>query len=42
VLACAGYWRSWIVDELDPADPPETFEFETQAGDNVYTENVLG
>jgi hypothetical protein len=42
VLACAGYWRSWIVDELDPANPPETFEYETQSGDNAYTENVLG
>lgn len=42
VLACAGYWRSWIVDELDPADPPETFEYETQSGDLAYSENVLG
>lgn len=42
VLVCGGYWRSWIVDDLDPADPPETFEYETQSGDNSYTENVLG
>jgi len=42
VLGCAGWFRSWIVDELDPDDPPETVVYETQAGDNFYSENVLG
>lgn len=42
VVVCGGYWRSWIVDELDPNTPPETVAYEVQGGDNTYTENVLG
>ncbi len=41
-LVCGGWWRSWIVDELDPADPPLTVVHETERGDNYYAENVLG
>ncbi|HEU4929924.1 MAG TPA: hypothetical protein VFU38_08840 [Candidatus Krumholzibacteria bacterium] len=42
VLGCAGWFRSWIVDPLDPADPPDTFVHEVESGDNDYEENVLG
>ncbi len=42
VLACGGWWRSWIVDPLSPTDFPETVEYEVQGGDNTYEENVLG
>ncbi len=43
VLGCAGWFRSWIVDELDPDNPPETVALEVQTGnDNFYEENVLG
>ena len=43
VLGCAGWFRSWIVDPLDPANPPETFALEVTTGDdNDYEENVLG
>jgi hypothetical protein len=43
ILGCAGWFRSWIVDPLDPADPPETFAAEVTTGDdNDYEENVLG
>ena len=43
VLGCAGWFRSWIVDPLDPNDPPETFAAEVTTGDdNDYEENVLG
>jgi hypothetical protein len=42
VLGCAGWFRSWIVDELDPANPPKTVIHEVDGGDNNYEENVLG
>ncbi|MCI0453126.1 MAG: porin family protein [Candidatus Latescibacteria bacterium] len=42
VLVCGGLFRSWIVNELDPNDPPETVEYEVESGDNFYEENVLG
>jgi hypothetical protein len=42
VLACGGLFRSWIVDELNPADPPKTVAHEVESGDNFYEENVLG
>jgi Outer membrane protein beta-barrel domain len=43
VLGCAGWFRSWIVDPLDPNDPPDTFAPEVTSGDdNDYEENVLG
>lgn len=42
VLACAGYWRSWIVDPLDPNDLPQTVMYVGEGGDYVYQENVLG
>lgn len=42
VLACGGWFRSWIVDDLDPTNPPVTVEYEVQGGDNTYEENVLG
>ncbi len=42
VLVCGGWFRSWIVDPLDPDDPPETVAHEVDAGDNTYEENVLG
>ena len=43
VLGCAGWFRSWIVDELDPNNPPQTVALEVTSGnDNFYEENVLG
>src|SRR5262245_46947392 len=42
VLACGGWFRSWIVDELDPTNPPQTVIHEVEGGDNKYGENVLG
>jgi hypothetical protein len=41
-VVCGGYFRSWIVDDLDPNNPPQTVAYEVQGGDNQYTENVLG
>jgi hypothetical protein len=42
LIGCAGYFRSWIVNDLDPANPPQTVETEVTGGDNEYLENVLG
>ncbi len=43
VLGCAGWFRSWIVDQLDPATGPQTVVHEYDPPtDNYYTENVLG
>ncbi len=42
VLGCVGWFRSWIVDPLDPNDPPQTFIHELDGGDDTYSENVLG
>jgi hypothetical protein len=42
VVVCGGWFRSWIVDDLDPNNPPLTVEYEVQGGDNTYGENVLG
>jgi opacity protein-like surface antigen len=42
VVGSVGWFRSWIVDPLDPADPPRTVEHEVEGGDNTYEENVLG
>jgi hypothetical protein len=42
VLGCAGWFRSWIVNELDPANPPQTVIHEVEGGDNKYEENVFG
>lgn len=42
VLGCIGWFRSWIVDELDPANPPQTVINEVAGGDLYYDENVLG
>jgi hypothetical protein len=42
VLGCGGWFRSWIVDELDPNNPPQTVVHEEETGDLFYDENVLG
>jgi opacity protein-like surface antigen len=42
VVGSVGWFRSWIVDPLDPDDPPLTVVHEVEGGDNTYSENVLG
>jgi hypothetical protein len=42
VVVCGGWFRSWIVDDLDPNNPPQTVLYEVEGGDYQYTENVLG
>lgn len=42
VLGCAGLFRSWIVDNLDPTNMPETVANVADGGDYTYSENVLG
>jgi hypothetical protein len=42
VVVSGGWFRSWIVDDLDPNNPPQTVAHEVESGDNQYTENVLG
>jgi opacity protein-like surface antigen len=42
VVGSIGWFRSWIVDPLDPEDPPQTVAHEVEGGDNDYGENVLG
>jgi hypothetical protein len=41
-LACGGWFRSWIVDPLEPDDYPLTVEHYLDGGDDTYEENVLG